>query len=94
MDVHTFGLTQPSSTIDEITSRGVQRRFVRGLEASPGCIFVGHSWRGLVIYRFLERYPKTAAGRVVLPGNSLPSPVERPSGCATYAWSPSAMVGG
>jgi pimeloyl-ACP methyl ester carboxylesterase len=49
----------------EITSR--LQRFVRELHASR-LHFVGHSLGGLVIYRFLERYPQQPPGRVVFLG--------------------------
>jgi pimeloyl-ACP methyl ester carboxylesterase len=41
--------------------------FVRDLQASP-VHFIGHSLGGLVIYRFLERFPQPRAGRVVFLG--------------------------
>jgi pimeloyl-ACP methyl ester carboxylesterase len=65
MDVHPFRYATASSTMTEITSR--LQGFVRGLEASR-LHFVGHSLGGLVIYRFLERYPKQPPGRVVFLG--------------------------
>ncbi|HEY2403488.1 MAG TPA: alpha/beta fold hydrolase [Steroidobacteraceae bacterium] len=65
MDVHPFRYATASSTMTEITSR--LQSFVRGLEASR-LHFVGHSLGGLVIYRFLERYPKQPPGRVVFLG--------------------------
>jgi pimeloyl-ACP methyl ester carboxylesterase len=65
MDVHPFRYATASSTMTEITSR--LQSFVRGLEASR-VHFVGHSLGGLVIYRFLERYPKQPPGRVVFLG--------------------------
>ena len=49
----------------EITAR--LQRFVRELKASR-LHFVGHSLGGLVIYRFLERYPQQPPGRVVFLG--------------------------
>ena len=65
MDVHPFRYATASSTMTEITSR--LQSFVRGLEASR-LHFVGHSLGGLVIYRFLERYPQQPPGRVVFLG--------------------------
>jgi pimeloyl-ACP methyl ester carboxylesterase len=65
MDVHPFRYATATSTMTEITSR--LQSFVRGLEASR-LHFVGHSLGGLVIYRFLERYPKQPPGRVVFLG--------------------------
>jgi pimeloyl-ACP methyl ester carboxylesterase len=65
MDVHPFRYATASSTMTEITSR--LQSFVRSLEASR-LHFVGHSLGGLVIYRFLERYPQQPPGRVVFLG--------------------------
>ena len=65
MDVHPFRYATASSTMTEITSR--LQSFVRDLEASR-LHFVGHSLGGLVIYRFLERYPQQPPGRVVFLG--------------------------
>jgi pimeloyl-ACP methyl ester carboxylesterase len=65
MDVHPFRYATASSTMTEITSR--LQSFVRGLEARR-LHFVGHSLGGLVIYRFLERYPQQPPGRVVFLG--------------------------
>ena len=65
MDVHPFRYATATSTMTEITSR--LQSFVRGLEASR-LHFVGHSLGGLVIYRFLERYPQQPPGRVVFLG--------------------------
>jgi pimeloyl-ACP methyl ester carboxylesterase len=65
MDVHPFRYATASSTMTEITSR--LQSFVRGLKASR-LHFVGHSLGGLVIYRFLERYPQQPPGRVVFLG--------------------------
>jgi pimeloyl-ACP methyl ester carboxylesterase len=65
MDVHPFRYATASSTMTEITSR--LQSFVRGLAASR-LHFVGHSLGGLVIYRFLERYPQQPPGRVVFLG--------------------------
>jgi pimeloyl-ACP methyl ester carboxylesterase len=65
MDVHPFRYAAAASTMTEITSR--LQRFVRDLKASR-LHFVGHSLGGLVIYRFLERYPQQPPGRVVFLG--------------------------
>jgi pimeloyl-ACP methyl ester carboxylesterase len=65
MNVHPFRYATATSTMTEITSR--LQSFVRGLEASR-LHFVGHSLGGLVIYRFLERYPQQPPGRVVFLG--------------------------
>src|ERR1700737_1576671 len=65
MEVHPFRYAAAASTMTEITSR--LQRFVRELKASR-LHFVGHSLGGLVIYRFLERYPQQPPGRVVFLG--------------------------
>lgn len=67
-----FGLTPQvfryspvSYSMAEIT--GELERFVGDLKAST-VHFVGHSLGGLVIYRFLERFPNQPPGRVVFLG--------------------------
>jgi pimeloyl-ACP methyl ester carboxylesterase len=65
MEVHPFRYAAAASTMTEITAR--LQRFVRELKASR-LHFVGHSLGGLVIYRFLERYPQQPPGRVVFLG--------------------------
>jgi pimeloyl-ACP methyl ester carboxylesterase len=69
---HEFGLTLRAfrysaalSTRSDITERLAS--FVRELQA-PAVHFVGHSLGGLVIYRFLERFPEQPPGRVVFLG--------------------------
>jgi len=69
---HAFGLTlqafrysAASSTMSDISER--LAGFVRELQA-PAVHFVGHSLGGLVIYRFLERFPDQPPGRVVFLG--------------------------
>jgi pimeloyl-ACP methyl ester carboxylesterase len=69
---HEFGLTlqafrysAASSTMGDISER--LAGLVRDLEA-PVVHFVGHSLGGLVIYRFLERFPDQPPGRVVFLG--------------------------
>jgi pimeloyl-ACP methyl ester carboxylesterase len=70
LDVHTFRYSAAGSTMTETTSR--LQKFVRRLEASglrtARLHFVGHSLGGLVIYRFLERYPQQPPGHVVFLG--------------------------
>lgn len=63
--VHPFRYRTVAAPMAEVTERLAQ--FVQGLE-SPTVHFVGHSLGGLVIYRFLERYPQTRPGRVVFLG--------------------------
>jgi pimeloyl-ACP methyl ester carboxylesterase len=65
LEVHPFRYTASASTMTEITSR--LQKFVGRLQASR-LHFVGHSLGGLVIYRFLERYPEQPPGRVVFLG--------------------------
>lgn len=63
--VHRFHYrTVPSSMADVVDSL---HRFVQDLRV-PRVHFVGHSLGGLVIYRFLERYPRQGVGRVVFLG--------------------------
>src|ERR1700724_916112 len=69
---HDFGLTlqafrysAASSTMSDIGER--LAGLVRELKA-PAVHFVGHSLGGLVIYRFLERFPDQPPGRVVFLG--------------------------
>jgi pimeloyl-ACP methyl ester carboxylesterase len=69
---HEFGLTlqafrysAASSPMSDIGER--LAGFVRELQA-PAVHFVGHSLGGLVIYRFLERFPDQPPGRVVFLG--------------------------
>ena len=60
-----FRFSATASSMTEITAR--LQSFVRELEA-PTVHFLGHSLGGLVIYRFLERYPEQRPGRVVFLG--------------------------
>ncbi|HEY0766786.1 MAG TPA: alpha/beta hydrolase [Steroidobacteraceae bacterium] len=69
---HEFGLTlqafrysAASSTMSDISER--LAGFVRELQA-PMVHFLGHSLGGLIIYRFLERFPEQPAGRAVFLG--------------------------
>jgi pimeloyl-ACP methyl ester carboxylesterase len=69
---HEFGLTlqafrysAASATMSDITER--LESWVRELKA-PAVHFVGHSLGGLVIHRFLERFPDQPPGRVVFLG--------------------------
>lgn len=64
-DVHTFRYPAASSSMTAITER--LNRFVA--ELGPRVLhLVGHSLGGLVIYRFLERFPDQPPGRVVFLG--------------------------
>jgi pimeloyl-ACP methyl ester carboxylesterase len=65
LEVHAFRYAAAAATMTEITSR--LQKFVRDLRATK-LHFVGHSLGGLVIYRFLERYPQQPPGRVVFLG--------------------------
>jgi pimeloyl-ACP methyl ester carboxylesterase len=62
--VHRFRYST-LTTMAEIT--GGLQRFVHEL-CEPQVHLVGHSLGGLVIYRFLERYPHESVGRVVFLG--------------------------
>lgn len=65
LQVHPFRYSASHSTMEKITAR--LQSFVESLEA-PSVHFVGHSLGGLVIYRFLERFPRQPPGRVVFLG--------------------------
>jgi pimeloyl-ACP methyl ester carboxylesterase len=65
LQVHAFPYSASHSTMEKITAR--LQSFVDSLEA-PIVHFVGHSLGGLVIYRFLERFPQQPPGRVVFLG--------------------------
>lgn len=64
-EVHTFPYSAGTWDMEEITAQ--LQGFVRSLEV-PAAHFVGHSLGGLVIYRFLERYPEQPPGRAVFLG--------------------------
>jgi pimeloyl-ACP methyl ester carboxylesterase len=63
--LHSFRYSAVSSTMSAITER--LQSFVRELQA-PAVHFIGHSLGGLVIYRFLERFPEQPAGAAVFLG--------------------------
>jgi pimeloyl-ACP methyl ester carboxylesterase len=63
--LQAFRYSATSSSMSEIT--GQLESFVRELQA-PAVHFLGHSLGGLVIYRFLERFPEQPPGRVVFLG--------------------------
>jgi pimeloyl-ACP methyl ester carboxylesterase len=65
LQVHPFRYSAAHSTMTKITAR--LQSFVESLEA-PRVHFVGHSLGGLVIYRFLERFPRQPPGRAVFLG--------------------------
>jgi pimeloyl-ACP methyl ester carboxylesterase len=65
LTLHAFRFSAASSGMNSITARLAE--FVREL-AQPEVHFVGHSLGGLVIYRFLERFPEQPPGRVVFLG--------------------------
>jgi pimeloyl-ACP methyl ester carboxylesterase len=65
LTLHWFRYFGASESMADITSR--LRDFVREL-AAPEVHLVGHSLGGLVIYRFLERFPEQPPGRVVFLG--------------------------
>jgi pimeloyl-ACP methyl ester carboxylesterase len=65
LTLHWFRYFGASESMADITSRLCD--FVREL-AAPEVHLVGHSLGGLVIYRFLERFPEQPPGRVVFLG--------------------------
>jgi pimeloyl-ACP methyl ester carboxylesterase len=65
LTLHAFRFSAASSSMSDITAR--LEDFVREL-AVPEVHFLGHSLGGLVIYRFLERFPQQPPGRVVFLG--------------------------
>jgi hypothetical protein len=65
LTLHAFRFSAASSGMSSITASLAS--FVREL-AAPQVHFVGHSLGGLVIHRFLERFPEQPPGRVVFLG--------------------------
>jgi len=65
LELHAFRYSAAGSGMTSITASLAD--FVRRL-AVPEVHFVGHSLGGLVIYRFLERFPEQRPGRVVFLG--------------------------
>jgi pimeloyl-ACP methyl ester carboxylesterase len=65
LELHPFRYSATSSGMSEIAER--LDAFVRELRSSEVHL-VGHSLGGLVIYRFLERFPEQPAGRAVFLG--------------------------
>jgi pimeloyl-ACP methyl ester carboxylesterase len=65
LTLHAFRFSAAGSSMSSITSRLAD--FVRELSA-PKVHFLGHSLGGLVIHRFLERFPEQPPGRVVFLG--------------------------
>ncbi len=65
LTLQTFRYSAASATMSDITER--LESWVRELKA-PAVHFVGHSLGGLVIHRFLERFPDQPPGRVVFLG--------------------------
>jgi pimeloyl-ACP methyl ester carboxylesterase len=65
LTLHSFRYSSAGSSMQDITAR--LDAFVREL-ASTDVHFLGHSLGGLVIHRFLERYPAQPAGRAVFLG--------------------------
>jgi pimeloyl-ACP methyl ester carboxylesterase len=63
--LHSFRYYSSSSTMSDIIAN--LDAFVRALGATT-VHFVGHSLGGLVIYRFLERFPEQPPGRAVFLG--------------------------
>jgi pimeloyl-ACP methyl ester carboxylesterase len=65
LTLHAFRYSAASTGMSSITARLAD--FVREL-AAPEVHFLGHSLGGLVIHRFLERFPQQPPGRVVFLG--------------------------
>ncbi len=65
LQLHPFRYSAAGSPMSHITES--LAKFVQAL-ASPEVHFIGHSLGGLVIYRFLERFPGQSPGRVVFLG--------------------------
>ena len=65
LTLHAFRYSAASTGMSSITASLAD--FVREL-AAPELHFVGHSLGGLVIHRFLERFPEQPPGRVVFLG--------------------------
>jgi len=65
LPLNTFRYSAASTAMGSITARLAE--FVRELAATE-VHFVGHSLGGLVIHRFLERFPDQPPGRVVFLG--------------------------
>ena len=65
LTLHAFRYSAASSGMSRITASLAD--FMRELSA-PEVHFVGHSLGGLVIHRFLERFPEQPPGRVVFLG--------------------------
>ena len=65
LTLQAFRYSATSSTMSEITARLAS--FVAELKA-PSVHFLGHSLGGLVIHRFLERFPEQPPGRAVFLG--------------------------
>jgi pimeloyl-ACP methyl ester carboxylesterase len=63
--VHRFRYSTVTDTMTEVTRS--LHRFVQDLHV-PRVHLVGHSLGGLVIYRFLELYPRDNVGRIVFLG--------------------------
>src|SRR5215475_15132111 len=65
LKLHPFRYSAATSSMSHITGRLAE--YVRQLAAAE-VHFVGHSLGGLVIHRFLERFPEQPPGRVVFLG--------------------------
>jgi len=65
LQVHAFPYSAVTWDMEAITAH--LQDFVRSLDV-PAVHFVGHSLGGLVIYRFIERYPEQPPGRAVFLG--------------------------
>jgi pimeloyl-ACP methyl ester carboxylesterase len=66
LHVQVFKYPSVSATMMEVTAR--LQAFIENLEPRRELHLIGHSLGGLVAYRFLERFPQQAPGRVVFLG--------------------------
>jgi pimeloyl-ACP methyl ester carboxylesterase len=65
LDVEVFSYPSVTAPMSEVTAR--LQAFIQ-TRAPPQLHLIAHSLGGLVAYRFLERYPNQAPGRVVFMG--------------------------
>lgn len=85
--VHPFRYRSVSANMADITAR--LDAFVRDL-APAALHLIAHSLGGLVVYRFLERYPEQPPGRVVFLG--VPAVASRAAiSVARHRWGPTPL---
>jgi pimeloyl-ACP methyl ester carboxylesterase len=87
--LHAFRYPTVRASMRDITER--LHAFVQDLQPRGALHFIGHSLGGLVIYRYLERFPEQSSGRVVFLGT--PSVASRAAvSAARLAWA-SRLIG-